>query len=81
MKQKFPDLKRNIRFNDDTMDLILHFSTNRFDGDPWKKVRPSQAKSMRQRIARPRQEGPVEMTDEDLEKMMENDQSKSSGPS
>ena len=78
LKRKLPDLKRNVRFDDEEMDLVLHFSTNRYDRDPWRKVRPAQAKLMKEKIIRPGRGGAKEVTDGDLEKMMED--SGSSGP-
>lgn len=50
MKTKKPSMRRNIRFNDNTMDLSMDFS---FDGNSWKTVEPTEAaEAMRSRQER-----------------------------
>ena len=42
MKQRFQSLRRNIKFDEPNMDLVLDFQTS--DGEPWRSVLPAQAK-------------------------------------
>ena len=41
LKKKHPKLRRNIKFDDAEMDLVLDFSTDPDFGAPWRKVRPT----------------------------------------
>ena len=43
LKQKNPGMRRNIKFDDQQMDLVLDFNTNPEDGGSWKKVTAIQA--------------------------------------
>ena len=44
LKKKFPNTRRNIKFDDGRLDLVLDFCTDPSDVDqPWRKVRPDQA--------------------------------------
>ena len=41
IKKKFPSTRRNIKFDDEHLDLVLDFCTDPSDDDQsWKKVRP-----------------------------------------
>ena len=42
LKGKYPSLRRNIKFDEQNMDLVLDFQTE--DGEQWRSVRPPQAK-------------------------------------
>lgn len=44
LKQKFPACKRNIKFDDETCDLVLDFRTSEMDR--WRSLRPDQARAM-----------------------------------
>ena len=44
LKQKFPGCKRNIKYDDEHLDLILDFKTA--DNDRWKRLRPEQAREL-----------------------------------
>lgn len=44
LKQKYPDCKRNIKYDDERCDLALEFKTCT-DGQ-WRRLRPEQAKQM-----------------------------------
>ena len=69
MKKKFPNLKRNIRFDDDSMDLVLHFCTDPDAMQPWRRLRPAQARAMKSKmVVQPDQM--VDVTEDDLESMM-----------
>ena len=72
LKKKYPDLRRNIRFDDDEMDLVLHFSTNPEANVPWKKVKPEQAKALKAKLGRAAANNGVEdVTDEDLGNLLD----------
>ena len=83
LKKKFPNIKRNIKFDDGEMDLVLDFCTNPDAGEQWRKVRPAQAKIKKASMVRSGQT--VEVSSDELEKMMEINitpgGSMSSGPS
>ena len=42
IKKKFPQCKRNLRYDDDALDLILDFKPK--TDSPWKRLRPEQAR-------------------------------------
>ena len=42
LKQKYQTLRRNIKFDEPNMDLVLDFQVE--EGEPWRSVRPGQAK-------------------------------------
>lgn len=44
LKQKFKDLRQNIKFDDESCDLSLEFRIR--PNDQWKRIRPEQAKEM-----------------------------------
>ena len=44
LKQKFSNIKRNIKFDDERCDLCLEFKLS--EGHAWKRIRPDQAKEM-----------------------------------
>ena len=50
LKQKYPDIKRNIKFDDEEKDLVLDFCTDPSTDAPWRKVRPAQAKAMKKKL-------------------------------
>ena len=43
-------MKRNIKFNDDRMDLVLDFCLDPDGGAPWRKLHPEQAKETKRRM-------------------------------
>ena len=45
MKKAHPGMKRNVRFDDEALDLVLDVKLS--DGHPWKRIRPSQAQAAR----------------------------------
>ena len=45
LKQKFTEARRNVRFDDDNMDLVLDFTTG--EGEPWKRISSKQARARR----------------------------------
>ena len=50
LKKKNPEIRRNIKFDDQLMDLVLDFNTNPANPDGWKKVTAEQAKLMKTKI-------------------------------
>ena len=42
LRQKYPDCKRNLRFDDERADLVLDFKTS--ENENWRKLRPAEAK-------------------------------------
>ena len=45
LKKRHPDMKRNIKFDDGVMDLVLDVKLD--DSRPWQKIRPEDAKTAR----------------------------------
>ena len=61
LKEKNPDLKRNIKFDEEDCGLFMDIQMKK-DG-PWRRIKPKQAK----KVARTRKEvGPVIMSEEDI---------------
>ena len=51
LKRKRPGMRRNVKFNDDRLDLVLDFCIDPDKDDAvWKKIRPDQAKAARSRM-------------------------------
>ena len=50
LKKKHPGLRRNVKFDDSVMDLVLDFSVDPDGGAPWRKLRPSQALAVRSKM-------------------------------
>ena len=51
LKQKNKDTKRSIKFDDQSMDLILDFNTKPDDpASPWRRVTADQAKQMKPKL-------------------------------
>ena len=65
LKQKHPGIKRNIKFDDMTKDLVLDFSINPDAGD-WKRVTATQAVQMKTKFSR----GNTEVTNNELESLL-----------
>ena len=62
-------MKRNIKFDDDRMDLVLDFYINPSDPDrPWKKIRPDQAALVKGKITGMALE---EMTGDDIGRLLD----------
>ena len=49
LKKKYPEMKRNIKFDDDVMDLVLDLCTDPINSI-WEKVRPEQAKILKGKL-------------------------------
>ena len=50
LKMKFPNIRRNLKFDDGDLDLVLDFCTDPAKNTPWRKVRPQQAKEMKKKL-------------------------------
>ena len=53
LKKKNPGLKRNIKFDDDCLDLVLDFCIDPEGGAPWRKLRPEQARVAKRKMIGP----------------------------
>lgn len=47
IKQKFPNSRRNVLFDDDDMDLVLDFSTG--EDQPWRRMTSQQARERKKK--------------------------------
>ena len=59
LKQKHPGLKRNVKFDDGVMDLVMDIKID--VNSPWTKMRPDQALEATKGRAEPSREGSTEM--------------------
>ena len=70
LKKKHPEIKRNIKFNDGDMDLVLDFCTNPgVDGAQWRKVLPAQAKLIKSTLGK-KSGRSMEVTSDELELLL-----------
>ena len=66
LKQQYPSLRRNIKFDDEVCDLVLEFRIS--EGAGWKRLRPQEAKELQ------RTEGEAEeMTASDISSLLSGD--------
>ena len=65
LKQKFPQCKRNMKYDDESTDLVLDFKTGQ--DQPWRKLRPAQAKG----IGRGTSSHVEEMSTDDMTELLE----------
>ena len=56
LKKKFPGLKRSIKFNDETLDLVADFRPS--DNAPWQRLTSQAARLAKQNTAGADQGGP-----------------------
>ena len=68
LKQKNPTLKRNIKFDDDSLDLVLDIKKN--DVAPWQKIRPQQAIEAKRSRAEPSREEGSELDTDAITSML-----------
>ena len=70
LKKKHPNIKRNVKFDDERMDLVLDFCVDPSDPScSWKKLRPEQANIVKKKIAG--QQGSDEMTEDEIGRLLE----------
>ena len=50
LKKKFPGIKRNVKFDDDVIDLVLDFNTHPESGGVWRQVTATQARQMKSQL-------------------------------
>ena len=68
--KKKTDIKRNIKFDDGELDLVLDFCVSPEIEAPWRRVRPAQAIIIKQNLAK--KQGPAaEVTSVELEQMLD----------
>ena len=65
LKQKNPDLRRNVKFDEANLGLFMDVQVRK-EGQ-WKRITPDQAKL----AAKPRREGPEKMTTDELKGLVE----------
>ena len=68
LKQAHPGLKRNLKFDDEVMDLVM--DVRLAEGSAWKKIRPGEAAEAKKGRALPSREGSVEMDSAELQSLM-----------
>ena len=70
LKQKHPNMRRNVRFDDSMLDLVLDFCVDPTDPDPqWKKIRPAQAAQVRAKTLQ-KSRAAEELTSDDLDSLL-----------
>ena len=69
LKKKYPEIRRNIKFDDAEKDLVLDFCTDPSANGSWKKVRPAQAKALRKKLTR-ENGGTMDVSDDELGRML-----------
>ena len=70
LKQKNSNIRRSIKFDNASLDLVLDFNTDPDGSGVWRRVTAAQAKQMRGKIGRPAG-GAAHITDAELEGMMD----------
>ena len=70
MKQKNPNLKRNVLFDDDAMDLMLDYTLDQAAGKPWRRMKPAKAREIKA-ILPPPTGGFGEITTAEISKMFD----------
>lgn len=76
LKRTHPSMKRNVKFDDENLDLVMDIKLS--EEEPWRKIRPSQAKEAKKGQVVPSREGGSELNADDLQAMMQG--SGSQGP-
>ena len=69
LKQKNPKMRRNVKFDDVVMDLVLDFSLDPDGGSPWRKIRPAQALAAKGKLRSIGTSG-GEVKDDELDSML-----------
>ena len=68
LKQSNPTLKRNIKFDDEVMDLVMDVKLN--EDAPWRKIRPEQAIQAKKNWAAPSREDQVELDSDAIQSFL-----------
>ena len=69
IKQKFPQARRNVLFDDGTMDLVLDFSTG--EGKPWKRITSTQARDRKKKAPARETAGRATLGDGELDSLLD----------
>ena len=78
LKRKHPGMRRNVKFNDDRLDLVLDFCIDPDKDDAvWKKLRPDQAKTARSRMVTGG-EPSTDVDEAELDSLLDGDMGRSS---
>ena len=64
---KQPKMRRNVKFDDAELDLVLDFSLDPDGGAPWRKIRPAQAITAKAKLGK---SGAGEVNDDELDTML-----------
>ena len=75
IKQKFPLARRNVLFDDGSMDLVLDFSTG--EGKPWRRMSSAQARERKKKAPVRDGAGRADLGDGELDALL--DSSRNSG--
>ena len=67
LKQRNKEMRRNIRFDDEAMDLVLDFNTNPDGNGSWKRIRPDQARKFKSKTGN---SATSEVRDDELNDML-----------
>ena len=72
LKKKHPNTRRNIKFDDERMDLVLDFCLEPSEDDArWRKIRPDQASRVKKKLGGSGPSSSDEVTGEDVEKLQD----------
>ena len=72
LRQKYPNIRRNIKFDDEVCDVVLEFRIQ--EGDQWKRLRPHQAKELQRSEG-----GTEEMSASDITSLLDGSDGESGG--
>ena len=78
LKQSNPSLKRNVKFDDEVLDLVMDVRIN--ESAPWRKIRPAQALEAKKGRADPSREESTELAPAEIQAFMSTMASASSTP-
>ena len=67
LKQKNKKMKRNIKFDDSIMDLVLDFNLDPEGGGPWRTLKPDQARKFKGKIG---SSGTADVEEDELDQML-----------
>ena len=70
MRQSTPGMRRNVKFDDEVLDLVMDVQMEPPEGK-WKKIRPTGAREAKQGLVTPSREGNPEMDAESIRSFMQ----------
>ena len=74
LKKKYPDLRRNIKFDEEKLDMFMDFQLEKEAG--WRRIGPDQAARILGGRTRKRSGGPEDLKDDKIKSLMAEDQEK-----